>query len=353
MSLLKRINEYRKYLMPKLTKDIGHNHFEKKVDLSKKIEIKKILISRPNQRLGNLLLTTPLLQEVANTFPEAKIDIIVKGHYLPPIVFKNYNNIDKIIVLPRKPFKELIKYAGVWLSVRNKKYDLVINAVKGSSSGRLLTKMASAKYKIFGEFEHEKQVQHKDRKHIAKNPIYNLRHYLSRIEYKNNSTAKLPGLKLKLEEKEIEQGKKLLESIVENNKDTIAIFTYATGEKCYSKEWWLDFYEHLKAEYENYNIVEVLPMENVSQINFEAPTFYSKDVREIGALISNTVLFIGADSGIMHLSSAVQTQTIGLFSCTNPVSYGTYDNGSISIETNGLNSKQILEKIKKSNVLKI
>ncbi len=336
--------------MPKLTKSIGDNHFEKKVDLSKKIEIKRVLISRPNQRLGNLLLTTPLLQEVINTFPDVKIDIIVKGGYLPPIVFKNYSAIDKIIVLPRKPFKALIKYVRVWLSVRNKKYDLVINAVKGSSSGRLLTKMANAYYKIFGEFEAEKQMKLEDRIHIAKNPIYNLRHYLSRIAYKNNKHFKLPGLDLKLEAHEIAHGKKELETIVKNNKATIAIFTYATGEKCYSKTWWLDFYEHLKKEYKNFNIIEVLPMENVSQINFKAPAFYSKDIREIGALIANTILFIGADSGIMHLASASQTQTIGLFSCTDPLNYGVYNNESISIQTNGLNSKQIIEKISIKNL---
>jgi len=346
MSLLRILNEYRKQLMPKLTGNIGENHFEKKVDLSKKIEIKKILISRPNQRLGNLLLTTPLLQEVTNTFPDAKIDIIVKGDYLPPIVFKNFIAVDKIIVLPRKPFKELIKYIGVWLSVRNKKYDLVVNAVKGSSSGRLLTKMAKAKYKIFGEFEPEKQIQSEDRLHIAKNPIYNLRQYLSRIDHKNESGSKIPGLNLKLETNEIARGKKLLDDIIKNDKETIVIFTFATGDKCYSKAWWADFYSHLKQEFSNYNIVEVLPMENVSQVNFEAPSFYSKDVREIAGFIVNTKLFIGADSGIMHLSSASQTQTIGLFSCTNPISYGTYDNGSISIQTNDLNSREIIEKIK-------
>jgi ADP-heptose:LPS heptosyltransferase len=41
--------------------------------------------------------------------------------------------------------------------------------------------------------------------------------------------------------------------------------------------------------------------ENVSQIAFKSPTFYSKDIREIGAVIANTEIFIGADSGIMHL----------------------------------------------------
>lgn len=345
MSLLAKLNEYRKYVMPKLTQDIGNNHFEKKIDVSKQIEIKSILITRPNQRLGNLLLTTPLLQEITHLFPDAKIDIIVKGHYLPPIVFKNFDNLDTIIELPRKPFKALIKYARVWLSVRFKKYDLVINAVKGSSSGRLLTKTANGYYKIFGEFEVDKQIQTEDRMHIAKNPIYNLRHYLNRVGYKNISNSKLPGLNLKLDNHEIAYGKKLLLDIVKNDLPTIAIFTFATGEKCYSKVWWLDFYKNLKDEFVNYNIIEVLPMENVSQINFEAPSYYSKDIREIGAFISNTVLFIGADSGIMHLSSASQTQTIGLFSCTDPLSYGTYDNGSISIKTNGLTSKQIIEKI--------
>jgi hypothetical protein len=38
--------------------------------------------------------------------------------------------------------------------------------------------------------------------------------------------------------------------------------------------------------------------ENVSQIAFK-PTFYSKDIREIGAVIANTEIFIGADSGII------------------------------------------------------
>ncbi len=344
MSVLEKLNHYRKNIMPKLTKDIGKNHFEKKVNLSKKTTIKRILIARPNQRLGNLLLTTPLLQEVTLTFPDAKIDIIVKGDYLAPIVFKNYDNIDKIIALPKKPFDALLKYARVWLSVRNKKYDLAINAVKGSSSGKLLTKMARANYKIFGEFEEEKQYKHNDRDHIAKNPIYNLRHYLKRINTPFNNNE-LPSLKLKLEPQEIAEGKRVLNNITKNNKETIAIFTYATGAKCYSKEWWLPFYEKLKSTYPDFNIIEVLPIENCSQINFKAPSFYSKDVREIAALLSNTVLFIGADSGIMHLSSAAQIQTIGLFSYTDPLSYGPYGNKSISIKTNGLSPKKIIEKI--------
>jgi hypothetical protein len=46
----------------------------------------------------------------------------------------------------------------------------------------------------------------------------------------------------------------------------------------------------------DYNIIEILPVENVSQIAFKSPVFYSKDIREIGAVIANTEIFIGADN---------------------------------------------------------
>lgn len=151
----------------------------------------------------------------------------------------------------------------------------------------------------------------------------------------DKTESPIPSLDLKLSNSEIANGQKLLKDIVNNEKKTICIFTYATGDKCYSETWWEVFYERLKAEYQNnYNIIEVLPVENISKIGFKAPTFYSKDVREIGSLIANSVLFIGADSGIMHLSSASKTPTVGLFSKDNIRKYEPYNNKSVAINTN-------------------
>jgi ADP-heptose:LPS heptosyltransferase len=82
------------------------------------------------------------------------------------------------------------------------------------------------------------------------------------------------------------------------------------------------------------NFIEVLPIEKISQLSFKIPSYYSRNVREIGSLIANTDVFIGADSGIMHLASAVKTPTIGLFSVTNEQTYGPYDNSSTGINTN-------------------
>lgn len=112
MTFKEKINLFRK--------SITKNLFVKTINETKSVqnsiknpsEIKRILIVRPNHRLGNQLLITPLLQEVITTFPEAKIDLFLKGN-LGPILFKNYPEVNKIIALPRKHFKEIIKYLAV------------------------------------------------------------------------------------------------------------------------------------------------------------------------------------------------------------------------------------------------
>lgn len=175
---------------------------------------------------------------------------------------------------------------------------------------------------------------------MAKAPVYNLRKYFGVDSKMNNA---IPLLDIKLDSSEKQQGKDLLFNLVKNDKATICIYTYATGAKCYSVEWWIRLYELLKERYEhNYNIVEILPKENISQINFKAPSFYSTDIREIAALIANTTLFIGADSGIMHLASSSGTPTIGLFSISSLDSYQPYGKKNAAINTNDKSFEDII-----------
>lgn len=344
MSFKSEINTIRRKITKSLTKNIGSNKLDKNHDSNLKIDFKNVLISRPNHRLGNLLMITPLVQEINTVFPDCKIDLFVKGN-LAPVIFKNYLSVEKYIILPRKPFNELFKYIRVWYKIKQKKYDLVINIDKGSSSGRLSTQFANAKSKFFGELNEEIIQKHTDYKHMAKYPVYEFRHYLNQLGYPDQQKD-VPTLNIKLNDSELQNAKIVLDQIVPNNKKTISIFTFATGDKCYSPEWWNPFYEKLQNTFPDYNIVEVLPVENVSQINFKAPSFYSKDIREIAAFIANTSIFIGADSGIMHLACASQTPVLGLFAVTNPEKYKPYGNGSIAIDTSTTSLESMIDIIK-------
>ena len=55
-------------------------------------QVKKVLVSRPNHRLGNNLLLTPLITEISEIFPNAEIHIFSKGG-LADVVFENYKEI--------------------------------------------------------------------------------------------------------------------------------------------------------------------------------------------------------------------------------------------------------------------
>lgn len=331
MKIPLEINVFRRYVMKILTRYIGrssiqHNNLQP-------YRINKILISRPNHRLGNLLLITPLVQEVIQVFPGCSIDLFVGGNAATDI-FRNYKNVETIIQLPGKPFGNLLKYIRGWLTLRLRSYDLVINACEGSSSGRLSTVFARSKFNFFGETDNCYKLAYPDYGHHAKYPVYNFRGFLMRLGYEQGKNeSQIPSLDLKLCAQEIAEGEKILDAIVQNNNLTISLFTNATGDKCYSDQWWDKFYNGLAEYFPDYNFIEILPVENISRLDSQIPSFYSKKIREMGALIANTSLFISADCGVMHLASAVGTPTIGLFSVTNEHTYAPYNKHSLAINT--------------------
>ena len=130
------------------------------------------------------------------------------------------------------------------------------------------------------------------------------------------------------------------------NKPVISIFTFATGDKCYDEIWWDKLYYKLKEFERDFNILEILPMENISKINFASKSYYSRDIREIASVMYNCEVFIGADSGMMHLAHSSNTKTIGLFNITEPEFYGVYGDENISINTNIYDHDYIINKIK-------
>ena len=330
------------YLRKKATKFLTSGLLDKRsVNLSDTSEIKRILITRPNHRLGNQLLITPLLKEVHEQFPDAHVDLFLKGN-LGYMIFKNYEYVGDIICLPKSHFKKLGVYISCWIKLTFKTYDLVINAEASSSSGRLSTKIARAQHKFFG-FERELNIiSTADALHISKYPIYSLRYFLNQP-----LVAKpLPGLELKLSDAELTRGSSLIAPFINPDFSTICLYTYATGEKCFSSTWWQDLYEALQNQFPDCNIIEALPVENISAFDFKLHAFYSQNIRELASFIAQTTLFITGDCGIMHLAAATQTPTVGLFNVTSKEAYQPYNPGCLGIDTNQKLPKDICDTLK-------
>jgi hypothetical protein len=88
----KMINKRRWLIVLFLTKRYG------KMPATIDVPVARILVIRPNHRLGNQLLLTPLLQEIEKLYPAAKVSLLVKGSAAPAI-FKSYK-LDNVFQLP-------------------------------------------------------------------------------------------------------------------------------------------------------------------------------------------------------------------------------------------------------------
>lgn len=302
-------------------------------------KVRRILVCRPNHRLGNQLLVTPLVCELEQVFPEAKIELFLKGD-VGKEIFSNYDSVVEILRLPKTHFRDLIRYFGVWLSLTTRKYDIVVNVDEASSSGRLATVLAGAKYR----YDSCQEIQISSNfHHMAKKPIYFLRAFL-RENNIDRMSAPPPPLNLKLSDLERIKAVERLRQMFNNEKPVIGIFTHATGKKCYSSEQWNSFYDDLNHKFgQKYNILEVLPFENTSQINFRSLHFYSRDIRELAGTIDAMTLFISADCGMMHLACATMTPVIGLFKFTNIRKYEPYANDGIGILSQDMEPDRILK----------
>lgn len=309
--------------------------------------IRKILVVRPNHRLGNQLMITPLIQELNHTFPNAKIDLFLKGN-AGLIIFKNFDYVDKLLRLPKKHFKEFYNYIIAFWNIKKTKYDLVFNVDVGSSSGKLATHHAQSKIK-FSDEERLRQIQAKypEARHMARQAVYRLRAGLQgHLDHLN--LKPIPDLSLSLSASEKSKAKEIVREKVGQTNKVISLFTYATGDKQLSKSWWDKFYKALQNEFPDYAILEILPIENISLIDFRAPSYYGKDIRLISAVIQQTDVFIGADSGIMHLAATSQTPTIGLFAVTNPEVYAPYSKGSMALAVQDAHLDDLIAAIKKA-----
>jgi ADP-heptose:LPS heptosyltransferase len=297
-------------------------------------EICRVLIARPNHRLGNQLLLSPLIQTIENKFPHAKIDLLVNGG-LPRVIFKNYRCVDQIYSLPKKPFKNLSEYLKTSYSIISSRYDLAIVGEHKSNSSKIFLKLSRTKFKIF-----EPQGENALSDHKAKRVVDILRSFL---DIKNKT---YPELDIKLSDKEIQRGKQIISDIFPSERPVIAIFTNATGKKRLTKEWWAEFCVQLESQFPGVHILEILPKENRSQVNFKYDTYLSYDIRDMAAVIDNCAVFVGADSGVMHLASATSTPTFGLFNGnTNPMAFGPYGNHDRPYEVHKTSVDQIVNDI--------
>jgi ADP-heptose:LPS heptosyltransferase len=298
--------------------------------------IKSVLIVRPNVRLGNNLLLTPLLAELEKKFPRARIDVLTSSQDAPAL-FSGFLTVDRVLVFPRHGASHLPEYLNVLRKLLSRHYDLVVDPCPKSRTSRLYSSLVRAKLRIgFGSDQKPAAANFftatisQAPQHMGKYPVYLIRSVLgaSGVQGQSESQA-FPNLDIRLSPAEIAAARSILHQLLGEHalhKPVLGIFTEATGLKKLSITWWRELICELTTIAPELQVLAIAPPGQLTELAELAEpgrvySWQSSDVRQVAAMIEAVGHFVCADSGVMHLAASTRAKVVGLFCHTDPLTY--------------------------------
>jgi len=318
-------------------------HFQEHIDPK---EIKNIIIIRPNYRIGNLIFLTPLINELEQKIPHAKIDIIV-GMRLAGKILEPMPNVRSVIDIPRKLLLHPVEMFDYIKKTRKTNYDLALNISGGSTSAQIVTSLVKARYKatfdahnLWAKFTHTQVRGLKTYNHMGLEVLEFLRFFDFPLP------KEAPSLDIKLREEEITQAQKDLQALRKENGITqeqkiIAIFRNARFDKKIANEWWGEWLTALLQKNPNIVVVDILSPDIPEKLNDNVLAYGNKDLRILGAFFRACNLYVSADTGPMHLAVASGAKVLALFNKTNMEVYGALGANNKTIDIEKLTPQQV------------
>lgn len=303
--------------------------------------IHRILVCRPNHRLGNIILLTPLVRALELAYPGAEIDLLV-GTGAAHDVFAGYARVRRVINLGARMARQPWKVWRTLRGLRRADYDLVIDAGRGSQSGRIFAAMIGGK-RLLGVSDPLSD-QGDAPLHFAHRPVQALAEAL--VE-RPLLLPPYPSLRIEVGSGEAAAARESLRRLLRGRDATsgviIGLFANATGAKKLDTVWWYRLIDRIQQLRPDYALVEMLPAHGVSPLGCRVPAYFSTDIRAMAAVAAQMTAFVSADCGVMHLASAAGVMTYGLFSCTSAELYGPFDHGSRAFDVDAVTPEQVAE----------
>ena len=265
-------------------------------------------------RIGDAVLSTSILNYLKNRFPHCSL-YIATGKTAASL-FKNFNNIKKIFILEKKFFK--IHWLELWSRTFFNKWDIVID-LRGSIISYFL-------------FNKKKYVY----KSINKN-IHRLDELAILMETKHLPLPWMPVLKKDMK-KISKDFLKLKNSIaigasanwpakIWPSKNFVKLIHMFLKEKQFGKKKSIVFFGSSK------------DLKNIKKITKHLKRIKVKNLCgklnliEVAAHLKKCKIFIGNDSGLMHIASASGIPTLGLFGPSLESRYAPKGHNSYYIRT--------------------
>ncbi|MGH8179513.1 MAG: glycosyltransferase family 9 protein [Steroidobacteraceae bacterium] len=309
-----------------------------------------ILICRPNTRLGNTLLMTPLLEELEAVLPSARVEILTACPAAHE-VFREFPSVARVHQLQFRGVRHPLRHLLTLLRVRRRCYDVLIDPDPRSWTARFVTRHLAARLKLGFASAHKSggvdvSVPFEGAPpHMGDYPVYLLRRGLLGLD-EGAARAASPKLAIRLTEAERRAGREEIERLpgADGPGPVVAVAAHATGAKRFTVEWWRRMIAALRERMPAARVIEIRPPSGVAALP-ELPAYYSGRVRQVAAVAAAADCFICADSGLMHLAAATDATTVGLFKVTEPRLYAPRRGASCALTASDNAPERVSEQV--------
>lgn len=309
-----------------------------------------ILICRPNTRLGNTLLMTPLLQEIEAALPAARVEILTACPAAHE-VFREFPSVARVHQLPFRGVRHPLRHLLTLWRVRRRCYDVLIDPDPRSWTARFVTQHLAARLKLGFASDHKSRGVDVSvpfagaPAHMGDYPVYLLRRGLLGLD-EDAARAASPKLAIRLSDAERRAGREAIERLIGAGgpRHIVAVAAHATGAKRFTVDWWRQMIASLRGRIPAAQIIEIRPPSGIAALP-ELPAYCSGRVREVAAVVEAANCFVCADSGLMHLAAATDATTVGLFKVTEPRLYAPRRGASRALTASDSAPGQVAEQV--------
>ena len=286
------------------------------------------------RNIGDVLLISPLLNNLKHSYPSAKIDVAINQG--TEAVLSENPNIDNLIIYQRDrinalpKIKRLIQELKFFLSFYQRSYDLVINLTEGDR-GAFITKLTRSNTRI----------GYRNKNIILKN-VYT--HQLPRQEFRHTLETNLDPLRLlniPIKNKKVEifcthQDHNFVSQYLSEFETFIHIHPVSRWLfKSIANETMAIIIDYCELELKHKVVITAAPIEaEIKKVNEILSLCKSKPVnlsgklslKQTAALNQKAKAFIGVDTAIMHISAANNIPVIAFFGPSGAHHWGPWDN---------------------------
>lgn len=294
--------------------------------------LKKILVVRQHNQLGDVLAGVPLFRALKEHYPDCELTVIASPLNYHGIIKNKF--IDRLFVFDKAELYKLT-YHSKLRSLLKEEFDAVIVPVTVSISftSNLIARIANAKTRIgpliLDGKENESSYFFDRRVPIdwRKFPDQNIyERSIDVVKPYGISTDNFRS-EITFDQNDLNEAKEFIRSMNPSPEDKIIGLHIGAGKT--QNRWSLFKYMSLIHKLNDMYKVKFYftgSSKDSEEINFvknklKIPVSYfiDKKIPELAALISESNLFISNDTGIMHVAGATGTAQVSIFGPTNPL----------------------------------